>query len=171
MKQMFVGGAVLVLLVGGLVAYGVRHLRAQFSGAEGFPVGFALGNAGSNSIELHVAVTHDMVKADPPTITPNGVLLWNEWVPQHFELRDAAGQSVRLNRAGTSVVINERKAFNPEFYLVARLTPGTTYSLDYIPYVGENKRHRHTFTATAAEQPFQRLIFETIRTAPPRSAP
>jgi hypothetical protein len=158
MKQALIG-AVIILMVGGVGFWVLHH---EWTKDRGQQVGFALGKSQGGQVDLHVIVSRDMTLVEGPALAPSGAIMWLDWVKDHFDLRDDAGQPVPMLRAGTSTLINEREAFNPEFYVTAKLRAGTAYTLDYIPHVGQPKRNRHTFTAPAEGQAFQRIYFKTV---------
>lgn len=159
MKQLMI--ALVVFLV--LAAAGYWLLEREWSKDRGPQIGYALGNPTAGDVELHVVVSREMSMIEKPRLTQSGAQQWLDWVKEHFDLRDAAGQQIPLARSGTSIVINEHEAFNPEFYVWARVHAGTTYTLDFIPVAGQPKRYRRTFTAAAEGQKFERDYFETVQ--------
>jgi hypothetical protein len=90
-------------------------------------------------------------------------VLWAEWMPKHFELKDASGRLVLLELRGNSGIIKDTKAGLHEGYIFATLQQGQTYTFDYItPEGAEPKRYRRKFTAPAAAQDMQRMIFDVV---------
>lgn len=159
MKQAMIGAAVILMLAG----LGYWLLQREWTKDRGHQIGYALGNPNNGDVELHVVVSRQMTLIQGPRPTPGGgSQSWVDWVKEHFDLRDAAGQQIPMSRCGTSTVINEREAFNPEFYVWAHVRAGTTYTLDYIPTFGGSKRYRHTFTVPPEGQKFERIYFETV---------
>ncbi len=157
MKKLLVG----MFLFAAAVGVGVIFLENEWHRDRGEQIGIAAGNPSSESLELNVVISRQMVTRDPPAhVAESGAVLWQEWVPAHFELTDQAGQRVSMQRAGTSSIINPRKAFNPEFYLTARVKPGGTYTLDYIPTVGATQRYRYIFTVPPEKMKYERVYFE-----------
>jgi hypothetical protein len=159
MKQAVVATGIILVLA----ALGYWGLHREWTKDRGHQIGYALGNPVNGDVELHVVVSRQMTLTQGPRAVGGGVGSWVDWVKEHFELRDAAGQQIPMNRSGTSTVINEREAFNPEFYVWAHVRGGTTYTLDYIPVFGQPKRYRHTFTAAPEGQKFERIYFETVQ--------
>lgn len=158
MKQALIGAAVILAVGFGTYAW----LRHEWTKDRGHQVGWAIGKMNKDRGELHVIVTREMTIIEGPRGMLGGAPQWQDWVKDHFELKDAAGQRVQMNRAGTSTVINEREAFNPEFYVNAGVRIGTTYTIDYIPVVGQPKRYRHTFTVAPEGKEFERIYFPTV---------
>lgn len=158
MKQAMV--AVVILIA--LVFAGYHFMEKEVTKDRGHQVGFAIGLPRGDLIELHVIVTRQMVTTEPPIAKGDaGVPDWIEWVNQHWCLRDANGTKLTMNRAGTSPIIADQKAFNPEFFVKADLQKGASYTLEYVPYRAGTSCYRHAFTASPDGQPFQRLYFET----------
>lgn len=123
----------------------------------------AFGFPDDRTIEMQAIASMGMTvtegpKADPKTGKPK----WEEWVEEHFELRDAGGARVKLSLVSHSDLIPKHKVLGtPEGYLVGRLEKGTSYTFDYIPKRAEAKRYRHAFTAPAADKEVERVAFET----------
>lgn len=148
MKNLLVVGLV---LGGGVLLgwYGLNSVTTQ----DSFLVSIAFGFPKDGDIELHGVVSMGMSAQEPPrvdvkTLKPN----WDEWVDQHFELRDAANQSVKVYfRTSTDVIPTNKIKGTAEGYFSAKLKQNTAYTLDYIPKRAEPTRFRHAFTAPAGE--------------------
>jgi hypothetical protein len=160
MKRLVIWSVVIFVACGA----GAWWLNSIWSKERGFLLGFAYGQTEFDGFELHVIVAMPMVNIEGPRLDERtAAVLWDEWVEQHFDLRDDADNSLKLVRAGSfSSLIPDEKAGNPEFFLKAEVTPGVTYTLDYKPERAVPKRYRHTFTALTEGQPLQRLYFKTV---------
>jgi len=160
MKQLVILSVVI------LVACGIAYvwMQHEWSKDQGHLVGMAVGNPQDGELELHVVVSMAMVRADVvPTAGRAGAQQWGQWIREHFELRDSAGKDVTFAREGHSNLISDQKAFNPEFFLRARLRARETYTFDYIPVKSEGRHYRHTFTVPAEGLSFHRAQFDPVR--------
>jgi hypothetical protein len=158
MKIRAVVGLVIVV---GCVAGG-WYLLGRASEDPGFPMGIAFGNPHDGTIELHLVVELGMVRTEGLKAHPAGGLeTWDDWIADHFDLRDSAGTKLQLTKDGWSDVIGQDQAKNPEFFLKGKLKAGESYTLKYIPRRAGLVKHRHSFTAPATAQKFQRVFFPT----------
>ncbi len=146
---------ILVVLLG-LAGGGYWLAEYAFTPNAGRLIGYAIGNN-----ELHVCITGEMTNLDPPRLS-NMIPQWPEWVHDHFELRDSAGQRIELSRAGTSAVISAADAKLPAFFITASLKAGTQYTLDYLPVRTEKQRYRLTVTAAPDGHQFERTYFPPV---------
>jgi len=115
-------------------------------------------------LEIQVGIGPLIPMRDPPRRTPKGIDLWDDWVADHFQLRDAQGNEVQLKRMGTSSLFSGSKGGgDPDFVLVGAIKPETPYTFDHIPVVSEGKTYRYEFTspADASDKPGWR-IFELV---------
>jgi hypothetical protein len=151
-----------MVVLGGACGLGLWFLRHVASKSAGFAVGYALGNPHEDNVELHVVVSISMIRYEGPRLSGSGATLWDDWIAEHFAVRDASGQKVTLQKVGWSDLITERQANNPEFYLVGKLRARGTYTFDYIPFRDSTLRFRHTLTVLSQGQPFERRIFRQM---------
>jgi hypothetical protein len=151
-------------LVGTALCFvGLVWLNRARSKDPGYLIGFALGNPSGDSVELHVVVSAGMTGGDNSGAGGAGdTAAVEQWINHHFVLRDSSGQAMPLRQIAASSLISERQAHDPAFYLVAKLRPGTTGTLDYIPSVTASKRYRHTFPVPPDSTPFQRVYFKPV---------
>lgn len=160
MKQLVIISAVILIVCG--IAY--AWMQHEWSKDQGHLIGIAAGNPQGDELELHIVVSMAIVHADVlPTGGRGGAILWNQWITDHFELRDSAGKDVTFVRDGHSTLISDQQAFNPEFFLRARVRGGQTYTFDYIPVKSEGRHYRRVFTIPAEGLPFQRAQFDPVR--------
>ncbi len=144
MKAVIVG-LVIVAAVGGAFYYFFAAVNAD----PGFAIPLAIGAPVAGEVELNVAVSMLMPRREGPKLG-NAGLLWDEWVADHFDLRDESGNKIPLIRSNFSQLIPDRKAGGtPEFFLTTKLKPGQRYTFDYIPFVPA-PRYRYAFTAPIA---------------------
>jgi hypothetical protein len=113
-----------------------------------FPIALAFGTPPSGLYELHVGVEPGMKIIEGPAMSQKGNLLWDDWVSDHFELKDASGNAVKFSRANNSRLMPTSKiAGTFEFYLTAPVKKGGKYIMTYQPKVDEKLKYRHEFTA------------------------
>jgi hypothetical protein len=128
-------------------------------------VGLAFGNPEESSIEMHLPVELMTVTRDRPRVNDRGDPLWDEWISQHFDLRDASGESVPFAQAGWSPLISEAKnKVVAEFYVKCTLQKGAKYTIDFIPRARTQpkNRYRYVFTAPSEPQDMKRMLFEPV---------
>ena len=86
-----------------------------------------------------------------------GKVLWEEWVDQHFDLRDHNSVKSKMGmRKHSDLIPPAQVVGTPEGYLICKLKRGQTYSLDYVPKRAEPKRYRHVFVAPDTDIPVSR---------------
>lgn len=124
------------------------------------PLGF--GNVNGNEIQFDIAVGLIQVHADGPRVK-NGVAQWDEWIDEHFDLRDATGNRVTFQRKGFSKLINDNTAGVQEFFLSTRLKTNTNYTLIYTLRAGDDKRYRYEFLSPTAAVEGERVSLQDIR--------
>ncbi len=159
MKGM-IGFAVLALAAGfALMTWNAN----EWSRDHGQWIGLAFDKPGANGVmKMHICVQQGLLMTDPPKVTENGAVLYNEWVDDHFTLTDGQGQDIDIRRIAHSPMISDRQAMNVEFFLEARLTPGGSYTVDYIPVTTGTQRYRYEFSAPTAAQEFARENFDPV---------
>ncbi len=152
----------IILFVVGVAACGVIVWLTQWGMSDpGIGVALAFGNPDEGTIEMHVAIDMGMPRRERPRANIKGTLLWDEWVADHFDLRDGNGQPVEITRIGYSMLIPEQKVGGaPEFYLKAVLQGGVSYTFDYIARKADAHLYRRTFVAPADTQQMKRWNFE-----------
>jgi hypothetical protein len=121
------------------------------------PVGF--GEPRGDHVEFNFAVSMMMPRRDPPKLH-NGVVLWNEWVADHFTVQSDDGERLTLRRSDFSKAIPSQVAGTPEFFLIGTLESGVAYTLEYVPLLGEPERYRYEFVAPTEPRPAARVVFE-----------
>ncbi len=159
--DMKIRSLIALLVVAGL-AVGGWYIYSRSNEDPGFALGMAIGNARNGEAEMHLVVELGMVRVEGLKPHPaGGFETWDEWVIDHFKLRDSSGKDVQLRKTGWSDVIGQAPASNPEFYLVGKVKVGGIYTLTYIPRREGLVKHTHSFTITEAGQKFQRVFFKT----------
>ena len=154
---------VIWVIIGTLVCFaGLMWIDHERSKDPGYLIGFTLGNPQDGVVELHMVVSMGMTRTEERRLASGEAGSWDQWIRDHFELRDDSAQTVGLVLLAHSSLISERQAHNPEFFLKVKLQAGGTYTLDYIPRRAESKRYRHAFTVPAAGQPFKRVYFDLV---------
>ncbi|HEY3244187.1 MAG TPA: hypothetical protein VGM03_12645 [Phycisphaerae bacterium] len=148
-----------VLIIVGAVGGGFYLLLAKVNQDPGYAIPVAFGAPAGGEVEMNVAVSMLMPRREEPKLGRAG-LLWDEWVGDHFDLRDAAGTKLPLKRSDFSQLMTERQAGGtPEFFLITKLRPGQSYTFDYIP-VMPAPRYRYAFTAPSAAKKAEWLTFK-----------
>jgi hypothetical protein len=136
---------------------------AGMAADPGFRVPMAVGKGRAGGLEAHIAVSIPLMKLERPRVDRRtGAVYWTEWVEDHFELRDASGQPVRVQRSNFSSLIADGNVGSPDLYLVAELKDGAEYTYDCVPVKGGPQRYRYAFTPRAAEDWFGRVHFEPV---------
>lgn len=154
-KAVVWGGMLIVALTG--MFYGMKMLNAD----SGQLVGYAIGAPDANNeCELQIVVSLMTTAMDGPTqFTDNGKPDWEHWLDGHFILTDDAGNVIDLSKGGfKSKDIDENKAGTAEFIAMGTLEAGKTYTLTYIPVVGQPEQY--TMTIQGAAKEFRRENFE-----------
>ncbi|MEO0513907.1 MAG: hypothetical protein AAF086_01255 [Planctomycetota bacterium] len=154
-KAVVWGGMLLVALSG--MFYGMKMLNAD----SGELVGYAISAPDANNeCELQIVVSLMTTAMDAPTqFTASGKPDWEYWLDGHFIVTDDAGNTVDLKKGGfKSRDIDENKAGTAEFIALGTLEAGKTYTLDYIPVVGQPEKYSMTIQGAAKE--FRRENFE-----------
>ncbi|MEM1108208.1 MAG: hypothetical protein AAGH99_05895 [Planctomycetota bacterium] len=156
MAKAVVWGGMLIVMFSGIF-FGLKVINAD----SGQLVGYAIGQPDANNeYELQIVVSLMATAFDGPTqLTSSGKPDWNHWLSVHFVLKDDAGNTVDLRKGGfKSKDINEMQAGTAEFIALGKLAVGKTYTLTYIPVVGEPEKYTKEITAAAKE--FRRENFE-----------
>jgi len=144
--------------LGGSAFYGVKMMNED----RGIPVGIAFGRADGTTIELHIVVPLSMPMIDSPPLNASFKPDWPQWIIDHYDVRDAAGNPVTFRRSINSTVIKEHEVrFLPDSYLSGQLTQGTTYTIELIPMLNEPEKYKYEFTAPSANETYSRKNFET----------
>ena len=125
---------------------------ASMSKDPGYSMGMVFGLADEDTIQMHAIVSGTMVRIDPPPLIPgSGFQSWPEWVADHFQLKTRSGETVKLNRQGSSGLVPATQATNTGFYLLATLKTGEAYVLQYHAVMSEPNLYRHRFVAPSDE--------------------
>src|SRR5262245_4230639 len=149
-KLLFIG-----VLLAGAGGVGMWWMSAQKPQGELIPVGF--GEASSDGIPLELAVSMFMPKREGPKL--RGVIQWEEWIDSHFVCRGPSGDPIKFHRANFSKSIPESVSGTPEFFIIGIVKPGVKYTFEYAPVLAEPQRLQWEFTAPAAKQPGERVMF------------
>lgn len=121
----------------------------------------AFGNVVEDTIEIHTGVEMGMVRREGPRLDRQANPLWEEWVQEHWKVRDATGAELPIERIGQTLLIDVNKVPGaPEFFLKIKLQRGKQYTFDYIPARAESKCYRWTFTAPDSQKPMHRPTWE-----------
>ncbi|MBN2561408.1 MAG: hypothetical protein JXQ75_10810 [Phycisphaerae bacterium] len=155
------------LAVIGVIGVGLTLWLTVWSASDpGIGIAHAFGEPTDGAIQLHVVVDMGMPIREPPRSNLKGTVFWDEWVEEHFVLRDDSGEKLEFQRRSSSTLIPDHKAGGtPEFYLMTKVRPGVSYTFDYIPRKAEPLRYRRTFVAPAEGQQMRRQTFEPVETS------
>ena len=156
MKTLFSGLGVLFVLLTGVYVFLIREMYAD----HGHSILVAFGIPDQDTIQMHLSVPILTYRRDPPRPGPKDLPLIKEWIEDHYILRNAAGERTKLQRHGSSGLVEQSRASSAaEFFLMATLKKGTSYTLDFIPILGESNRYRYEFTAPhEPEEVFSRIF-------------
>jgi hypothetical protein len=123
----------------------------------------AYGKPGANGIEMHIVI--GVVTANLDRTSKDGRLLsWEEWIATHFELKDAGGNTLVLERRNNSNAIQQNQVIGTqEFFLVAALKPGQDYTLEYIPELKNPGRYRCAFTAPSSAEKVRMVDLRKVK--------
>ena len=96
---------------------------------------------------MHIVI--GMVMANQNRLSKDGKLQrWDEWIATIFQLKDANGNVLAMERRNNSNAIQPREvAGTQECFLVATLQPGQPYTLEYTPDLKNPASYRYTLTA------------------------
>lgn len=156
MAKAVVWGGMLIVALSGMF-YGMKALNAD----SGQLVGYAISAPDANNeSELQIVVSLMTTAMDGPTqFTASGKPDWEHWLDGHFVLTDDTGNVIDLKKGGfKSKDIDEMKAGSAEFIALGKLDAGKTYTLDFIPVVGQPEKYTKTIKGAAKE--FRRENFE-----------
>lgn len=154
---------IVLFVIGLLIFSAVYYVTFKTSEDPGQNFGLAFGNADGDAIEMHTVIFGLTIRRDPPRVDlKTGTTYWDEWVQNHFQLTDAAGNPVPLKREMGSSVIQGKdiKAGTPEFFLVAVLKKGAKYDFDFVPYRGSPDVYRYSFTCPSQDETIRRPLFK-----------
>jgi len=143
----------------------VYWLSASSGGGQdaAIPLQIAFGNLGPKGVEMHVVIgvvmaNLDRIRKDGSTPT------WEEWVADHFELKDAANNVLKLERRNNSSLIQQREVVGTqEFFLVTTLKSGQPYVFDYIPEAAKPGRVRYPFSAPTSAAKVRMVDFQKVK--------
>ncbi|MEM8496159.1 MAG: hypothetical protein AAF911_10485 [Planctomycetota bacterium] len=156
MAKAVVWGGMLIVALSGMF-YGMKALNAD----SGELVGYAISAPDdSGECEVQVVVSLMSTARDSPTqFTASGKPDWEHWLDGHFILKDDAGNPVDLRKGGfKSKDIDEMQAGTAEFIALGQIEDGKTYTLTYVPVVGQPEQYTKTITGGAKE--FRRENFD-----------
>ena len=122
----------------------------------------AFGAALGDSIQIHLGVSPLVIKADPPLSGRKKALSWPEWIEGHYQIHDASGNPIQLERMGTSgLLLGQKVAGAPEFVVWAELTKGASYTFDHVPIMAKTNRYRYSFSAPNEDTEGRTANFQT----------
>jgi hypothetical protein len=130
---------------------------------QGHLLAVAFGVPQDGKMQMHIGVGPRIAIVDPPELNERNAPMWDKWEQDHYQLFDASGQRVPLDRMGTSALMDGQAAAGaPDFVLWAPLEIGARYHLDFVPVVAEGKRYRHEFTVPGEPGKVGRRRFEYV---------
>lgn len=156
--------AVLVIL--GMLGYWLAFKSGDTEhAAMNIPIAFGTPTGGQT--EMHVVVGVALANVSKARDSMAGKDKdWNGWMEDHFSLKDPSGKTVRFSRQGNSKVIQAHEVAQvvgtEEFFMVARVKCGQTYTLDYVEDLATRKTYRCTITVPPAKQKVQTFRFEPV---------
>jgi hypothetical protein len=159
-------GGVGVLLCLGLFAFWLSKTSNDTENAA-VNIPFAFGKPSAGQLDMHiivgVALANVSRSREPLTGKDKN---WNEWVKEHLIVKDLAGKTVPLTRQTSSNVVKPHEVAQmvgtEEFFVVARLKTGQTYTLDYIGDLATGKTYRCQFTTPSQAEKSQQYRLEPV---------
>ena len=125
------------------------------------PIAFGVSRDGA--MQMHLGVPALVPVADPPELNARRTPQWNQWIKEHFQLRDELGTGLRLRKKGTSgLMVGGTAAGDPPFVVWAELTKGGKYTCDYVPIVGDGRRYRYSFVVPREPGKVKRRRFRAM---------
>ncbi len=156
-------GLVTLLVISLILVWAGYYFMGNEMSREEQMVAFACGNSKGDVQEIQVVVPIAFPKREPPRMSENNVLLWDEWVEEHWIIISTDGERVPLRRKFAANLIPEAKVGSPDCYLIGQVRTGVEYTFDFIPSLAEQKRFRRMFKVDPAGVPFGRLRFEMVQ--------
>jgi hypothetical protein len=136
-------------------------LTGKISEDQGRLLAVAYGAQKGDTIQIHVGVAPLILTKDPPTRDGKPMEI-AEWIALHFFLRDEQGNSIPVQKLGTSSLMSGPTAGAPEFSVNATLAKNKKYALDFKPFMDEERRYRMEFTAPAEDQKVVMAKFDLV---------
>jgi hypothetical protein len=152
---------VLVVLAGGI---GLACFWAWNQGSDAMSVQIAFDAPGPKGITMDVCLTSDMSAASGPDGGAIYNSVWQQWVNEHFTLKDAAGNVVPCEYSNGSHLIGGSRGKTDIGYLRAVLKPGQRYTLAYRPIPDQPKVFRGELTAPDSAKTTSMLRLESVKT-------
>ncbi|MEM8738164.1 MAG: hypothetical protein AAGG38_06760 [Planctomycetota bacterium] len=143
MVKAVVWGGMLVAVFAGIFL-GLQAINKD----SGRLIGYAIGEADAQQkcqLQILIPLT---AKIDSPVTTykPNGKPDWDHWLNTHFIITDPSGQTVTLRQGKSkSADIDTMQAGTAEFIALGELDAGQTYTVDFIPVVGQPEKYSSAF--------------------------
>ncbi len=162
MKPVYIIGILLILAA---LGYWVAFKSGDTEGAAlNIPLAFGKPTGGQVDMHVIIGVTLAAVSRGKDSMSGKGKD-WNGWIKDHCRLTDSAGKPVTFRRQSTSTVIQAYEAAQmgtEEFFMVATLKVGQTYTFDYIGDLSTGKTYRCQFTAPSAAEKVALYRFEPV---------
>jgi hypothetical protein len=135
-----------VILVGAGIWVGV--IRSTMSD-QGTIFLVVMGNPNEKTVEFDVCVELGMAHMANPRLDERNEPKWDEWIDEHFEMKDPAGNKAPHIRVAHTMLVDENKVKHlPEFYVQYQIENGKDYTLDFIGGREGNVHYRYKFTAS-----------------------
>lgn len=135
-------GVIFIFSIGIGVCYTIISREVLSDQGHMFRVVFGIPKGGD--MQMHVSIPPMIAHKDPPRVNSRGVSLWKDWVADHFQILDESGQSIRLQRLGTSGLLGDQSGAS-DFALWTELKQGKSYTMDFVPIRDEENRYRFAF--------------------------
>jgi len=159
-----IAGVGLLLLVGLFAFWLSRTSTDTDNAAMNIPLAF--GNVAGTQVDMHIVVGIALANVSAsrdPSLKPKS---WDDWMRDHFSLTDSSGKKVTLRRQTNSKVIKPHEVAQTvgteEFFIVANLKSGQTYTLDYIASGPSATTYRCQVTAPSAPEKIQTYRLEPL---------
>jgi len=148
------------VVAGILVIAGYYVMGAYLVSDSGEQIAFACGNPNGDTQEIQIVVPIAFPHREGPKRSEHGVLLWDEWIADHWIVTAKSGDRVELKRQGAGNLCPDAKVGTPDCFLVGQVKTGESYTFDFVPSLAEGKRYRREFTVAPEGVPFGRVTFK-----------
>ncbi len=152
-------GIMLYLFVGGPGGGGQAAVE--------LPLAFSAPSAGVSEMHVIVGVRQaNPVRARDAQAAGEKVRSWTDWVRLHFALLGPDGNKVPLERRNNSRIIKALDVANmvgtEEFFLVARVRPGQTYTLQFVEHIPGGRPCAVQVTVPSQAQAVRRYLLQPV---------
>jgi hypothetical protein len=163
MKPVYIIGVLVIL---GVLGYWMAF-RSNDTEQAAVNIPLAFGKPSGGQVDMHVVVGVALANVTRARDSMSGKDKdWNGWIRDHCHLKDAAGKPVSFTRQSGSTVVKAHEVAQvvgtEEFFMVATLKVGQTYTFDYVGDLATGKTYRCEFTAPSKAEKVQTYRFDPL---------